>query len=38
MNFEINLIFPIEPFFLQNQKANDKNLNILRSKKFSKMK
>ena len=33
MNFEINLIFLIKPFFLDDQKVMKKNLNILRSKR-----
>ena len=33
MNFEINLIFLIKLFFLQDQKSHDKNLNILGNEK-----
>ena len=33
MDFEINLIFPIEPVFLHDQNSHDKNLNILRIKR-----
>ena len=38
MNFKINLIFLIKPFFLHDQKSQDKNLNILRKKRAFKMK
>ena len=37
MNFELNLIFQIKPFFLHDQKV-DKISNILRTKKAFKMK
>ena len=38
MNFEINFNFLIKPFFLQDQKSHNKNLNILRMKRAFKMK
>ena len=38
MNFEINLIFLIKPFFLHDQKVMIKTLNILRPKRPFKMK
>ena len=38
MNFAIDLIFPIKPFFLHDQNAYDKNLNILRTARAFKMK
>ena len=38
MNFEINLIFLIEPFFLHDQKVLNKILNILRTKRAFKVK
>ena len=37
MNFEIYLNFLIKPFSMQNQKSQDKNLNILRPKRTSKI-
>ena len=38
MNFEVNLIFLIKPFFLHDQKIVTKNLNILRTKRAFQMK
>ena len=38
MDFEINLIFLIKPFFSTWPKSRDKNLNILRTKRAFKMK
>ena len=32
INFKINMIFLIKPFFIYDQKGQDKNLNILRTK------
>ena len=38
MDFEINLIFLIELFFLHDQKVMTKNLNIMRKKRAFKVK
>ena len=38
MDFEINLIILIKSFFLRDQKKQDKNLNILTTKRTFKMK
>ena len=38
MNFEINLVFLIKPFFLHDQIVTTKNVNILRTKRAFKIK
>ena len=38
LNFEINFLFLIKPFFLRDQKVNIKNSNILKTKRAFKLK
>ena len=38
MNFEVGVIFLINPFFLHDQKVKTKNVNILKTKRNFKMK